>query len=366
MKTCSYCGRDNPEEQTCCRECGAELIAPEKGLRLEFPPTAALPASPLVDLHALNAFSFEEGFSRPDWQLIRQTVEATVREEDWEQAWAEVALQWVAQLRDELGGNYHVTQSDDFILLCALDKHDTQGTLAFAGRALETIHAQLRDVAWTGFRGKHVILLFMDEDDYYQYQAPYLREGLNPASGGVMLGGGYVHMALPYQSWFVLRPSLAHELTHNCLAHLPLPLWLNEGVAVRLERFIAPSNQPMLHRELAGQHRNYWTEATIQQFWAGMSFQQPGEVQTLSYSLAEILVHMLAEEQEGFLGFVRHGHYDDAGQTAALDCLGVSLGDAAATFLGPGNWRPYRKAIVECWDHPPEPEEPPSPPASIF
>jgi hypothetical protein len=33
-----------------------------------------------------------------------------------------------------------------------------------------------------------------------------------------------------------------------------------------------------------------------------------------------------------------------------LDCFGVSLGDTVATFLGEGNWRPVRKAIVERWE----------------
>ncbi|MBU6402300.1 MAG: hypothetical protein KGS61_18430 [Verrucomicrobia bacterium] len=33
-----------------------------------------------------------------------------------------------------------------------------------------------------------------------------------------------------------------------------------------------------------------------------------------------------------------------------LDCLGVNLGDTVATFLGEGNWRPYRKSMVDRWE----------------
>jgi len=46
---------------------------------------------------------------------------------------------------------------------------------------------------------------------------------------------------------------------------------------------------------------------------------------------------------------LRQAHYRDGGQTAALDCLGLSLGDVAARFLGPGDWRPYRKALTNIW-----------------
>lgn len=38
--------------------------------------------------------------------------------------------------------------------------------------------------------------------------------------------------------------SIAHELTHDCLAHLALPLWLNEGVAVVVQKAIAPPPRP--------------------------------------------------------------------------------------------------------------------------
>lgn len=50
------------------------------------------------------------------------------------------------------------------------------------------------------------------------------------------------------------------------------------------------------------------------------------------------------------MAFVKQAHHNDAGQTAALDVLQADLGQTVATFLGPGNWRPNRKAIVQCWE----------------
>lgn len=63
-----------------------------------------------------------------------------------------------------------------------------------------------------------------------------------------------------------------------------------------------------------------------------------------------MLLQLLAKEREDFLAFIQAVEYDDAGQSAALDCLGKCLGETVGTFLGPGNWRPQRKAIKECWE----------------
>jgi hypothetical protein len=165
--------------------------------------------------------------------------------------------------------------------------------------------------------------------------------------------------------------TIVHELTHDCLAHLPLPLWLNEGVAVTLQKAIAPvewgSSQgdqtvlyaesvnwrpPIMWDELADRHYAFWDEDNIQTFWAGKSFFIPGESNELSYSLAEVFVKLLSERgnADTFRAFLGTANWNDAGQTAALDILGADLGEIATTFLGEGNWRPVRKALVAHWE----------------
>jgi hypothetical protein len=47
---------------------------------------------------------------------------------------------------------------------------------------------------------------------------------------------------------------------------------------------------------------------------------------------------------------VNEAHRNDAGQTAAIECLGMDLGDVMSTFLGDGDWRPRRKAMVALWE----------------
>ena len=106
---------------------------------------------------------------------------------------------------------------------------------------------------------------------------------------------------------------------------------------------------PLMWGELSERHHEFWNEKNIQEFWAGVSFGGEQEAQELSYSLAEVIVHLLSGDHDGFLAFISSAHSDDAGQTATLECLGRNLGDVVAQFLGPGNWRPYRKAMVDIW-----------------
>lgn len=69
----------------------------------------------------------------------------------------------------------------------------------------------------------------------------------------------------------------------------------------------------------------------------------------LSYSLGEIFVTVLSEKKGDFIGFISNADWRDGGQDAALRFLNLDLGEVAAGFLGPGNWRPQRKAVSECF-----------------
>jgi hypothetical protein len=305
----------------------------------------------LLDFSQISgAFSFQEGFSRPDWKVIRAAIDQTVSPEDLGDAWTEAAVQWVLQLRADLGEQYHVRRSKEFILLSDLDTSAADRILAFAEATLEDIYGSLKDAAWRGGYGQHVILLFSDDDDYYQYMSFFCEEGTHPTSGGCLIHQDYVHIAMPYGDGRTIRSTLAHELAHNCVVHLRLPLWLNEGLAVLFQKTASDMRYPILDRELTDRHSAFWNPSTIQKFWSGVSFREPGESNALSYSLAEILVKLLLSQNGAFGDFVKQARWDDAGQTAALDCLGADLGQVAGTFLGEGNWRPQRKRMVECWE----------------
>ena len=155
---------------------------------------------------------------------------------------------------------------------------------------------------------------------------------------------------MPYHDERSIRRVLVHELVHNSVVHLRLPLWLNEGLAVVLDRAAAVWRQTILDHDLRDRHLAYWNAENIQKFWSGVSFGDPGDSNELSYSLAEIVVNLLVGQSKEFGAFLKQAHWDDAGQTAALDVLGADLGQTAGTFLGDGNWRPNRKAMVACWN----------------
>jgi hypothetical protein len=143
---------------------------------------------------------------------------------------------------------------------------------------------------------------------------------------------------------------LAHELTHNCVVHLKLPLWLNEGLAMLFERTVAATSRPMMDYELKERHLAFWNPDNIQEFWSGISFQKPGDSNELSYSLSEITLTLLMEQKGDWGAFLKQADWGDAGQTAAIECLGSDLGNVMSTFLGEGDWRPRRKVMIALWE----------------
>ena len=221
---------------------------------------------PLCDLSGLDmAFEEVEGFSRPDWKLIHEFVRTHVPKDDLSTAWDYIVARWLEQLATDLGGVCHVRQSHNFYCFSDLDEETTRTLLAYAEFVVETIRASLGSAAWTGYHGKHVLLLFSDPDDYFAYVSYYHADGRHILSSGVFIRKGYAHIALPYVNTFSAQHVLVHELTHNLLCHLRIPLWLNEGLAVLIERTVA--RQPfIIDRELADRHRTHWNEINIQTF----------------------------------------------------------------------------------------------------
>jgi hypothetical protein len=304
-----------------------------------------------LDLENLpNAFTFQEGFSRPDWKLIADAVKEKVEKSELGRAFDEVALQWLTKLAGELGGDYHVMRSSSFALVSVVKEDEAAKILKASERVLERITDFLGAVTRKGPQGLRVILLFAEEDDYYQYISYFYSEGTHPTSGGICLAKGYIHIAVRYHSESSTVQIISHELAHNCIAHLTVPRWLHEGLAQLVEKVIGESRHQLLPDDMVERHHRFWNEERIQGFWAGTSFGQPGDSVELSYSLSEVLMQLLATNREDFLAFIQSARFEDGGQDAALECLGKCLGDLAGQFLGPGNWRPQRKAIKQCWE----------------
>lgn len=311
-----------------------------------FEAAAPVVARTISDLSGLDmGFEVAEGFSRPDWQLIYKFVAGQVLKDDLRAAWDYIAVKWLEELAADLGGGCRLRQSAHFYCLSDVDATITDTLLRYAEFVVETIRGCLGSAAWSGYHGRHVLLIFSDPDDYYAYVSYYDRDGMHILSGGVFISRGYAHIALPYSGTLHAQHVLVHELTHNLLCHLRIPLWLNEGLAIVVESLVTRKGF-VLNRELASRHRDHWNEANIQLFWAGTTFDIPGNDSELSYSLGEILVRLLSENGAGFIRFVKAANWRDAGQDAAVNFLGQGLEDFIRGFLGEGNWRPQRKAIA--------------------
>ena len=95
-----------------------------------------------------------------------------------------------------------------------------------------------------------------------------------------------------------------------------------------------------IDKELLESHQQYWNEDTIQSFWSGESFLATDEGQQLSYHLAHIVVRNICQNSMAFTKFCNGANYEDAGETAAQEFLGLSLTQIVGTFLGDGDWQP--------------------------
>lgn len=289
-------------------------------------------------------FAEPDGFPRPDWKAIRDWIRSHSDEAHWDSAWQEIVRTWLDKTAQHLGGIYTTAESQDFHLLSELDEKRRRELLDFLEQSLARIFRTLADIASPKRYGKHVVLRFTTEEDYYRYVAYFDPEGDYAGSSGRFLSTGYMHIAYPHNDTpGEDRAILAHELTHNLLRSFPLPRWLDEALAMLFERDLAGHRPPALTRELAGEHKVYWNAQTIQEFWRGNSFLKP-DGQKLAYGLARILLDFIATDLRpsppDFRDFVLHADRKDAGEAAARNYLGVELSDLVSAFLGPGEWAP--------------------------
>lgn len=339
---------------------GSLLGRPEPARQIlpDHSPTELPPERIGIFLPQINgAFILEDGLPRPQWQVVRKCIESRTPGEvveDWiaarsgkktvsprEQAWHEAAHSWLSTLGEALGPEYGVHSAGDFLLLTDKGRTSVRYLLENAQRTVSLLEHWLGPLARKHGTGPHALLAFGQEAAYYRYLEYFYpdEQTILPTSGVFLHGTGYHHIALAPSPQILF--TLVHELTHNRLAHLDLPRWLNEGIAMVMEKQISGHHRTDLDRWAYREHSQYWTPETIQGFWNGTSFfEAEDRAQHLSYSLAQTLVSTLAEEFSDFASFVADAKASDAGEASAHQHLGLSLSDAAASFLGEGDWKP--------------------------
>jgi hypothetical protein len=286
-----------------------------------------------------------EGYPRPSWSAIDEIIGGLPGAHTHEH-WCSVARSWLEATARHLGPPYTVGETPNFVLLSPLAPRESKLIERFVERAWKQIVTELDGLVSDHGYGKRVVMLFHDQDAYYEYSAFFYPDGEHPLSGGVFLNAEYGHTALPFHDIAAAETTIAHELTHCYLSSLPLPLWLNEGLAVTFENEICLNRPLRMDPDTLAEHRAFWNEATIQEFWSGRSFARTDEGNGLSYELARYCVRALAHDPGPFVEFTRNATHEDCGEAAAVAVYGGSLGGLIDQFFGPGDWSPRAAAAL--------------------
>ncbi|MBV1911856.1 MAG: hypothetical protein KUG78_21360 [Kangiellaceae bacterium] len=292
-----------------------------------------------------NSLNLVDGFSRIDWnsvvdKLVQLSPE-TAKKIEQSNFSNELLKNWALRLSTEISAQHAVYESEHFLIVAS----DSNSQLSLLIKFLEKAHRQilsiLPDIAMSNEDHKLVVLLFDDSEKYYQYISHYYpKDGEFAMSGGIFIKQGFGHFALPDSEINQFESVATHELTHALLSHLSLPVWLDEGLAVNVESVVTGFSSYTLNKNKHLKHQQFWNEQTIQDFWSGDSFSQPGDASDLSYHLAQLLVKSLSQDFDSFRAFVTHASIQDAGGKAASQVFNGGLGDMVEAIYGHGNWNP--------------------------
>lgn len=305
----------------------------EEAARAEPPPRRVV-APGVEPFELASAWVDANGFPVLDWTAVQVWVTGITDPTAQAQAWAACERAWLAHLAVALGPGSRVQARGSVLLLSSLAGHVANATLAFVDKTVQRILRTLDGVARAPEWGQDILIVFDDDEAYYRYVAHYYPQaGEFAGSSGMYINHGCGHFVTVKADLHAVEPVIAHELTHACLSHLPIPAWLNEGLAVNTELRLTP--RPVLQdpRRLRERHLAFWGPQEIQQFWSGKSFLRNDEGNELSYDLARNLVAQFAADWPRFRDFALAAHLEDGGAGAALAQLHVDLGAAACAML---------------------------------
>jgi len=313
---------------------------------VEIPDAEGLPLEPLIKrVH---------GFPHFDWDAVYRWIDS-LPEDKRADAWVKCELAWLAHLRDYLGAGYSLRESGDALLLSSLPPHMAEATLEFMTKTESRILRVLDGVAQSADWGMNILVVFDDHDAYYRYVSHFYPEsGEFAMSSGMHINAGCGHFVTVKDDLHAIEPVIVHEMVHSLVSHLPIPAWLNEGLAVNTETRLSPSGRPLFSPlEMHAKHLDFWGADEIQEFWSGKSFLRPDDGNMLSYDLARIFVDQLSADWPRFATFVNDANLEDAGAAAAAQHLDIDLGVSVSALLekeSDATWHPDPKN----WIEPPE------------
>jgi hypothetical protein len=305
-------------------------------------------------LDLTESAQWHEGLPHPDWHVVQAWIDE-FPEARREAAGHAIQLAWLGMLAAALGDDYRVFASAHALVLSHRPDNEGNAALEFVDLTRQRVQGMLEELACDD-GPKEVLLVFADADEYSCYARRYcpdLDETMASAGMYLFVGGG--HFIVHGDELWRMEPTIVHELTHAQLAHLPLPLWVNEGMAVNAEQRITRMGAAAWDvKALEQKHADFWTPETIQEFWNGAAFKRPDEVSELAYDLGRLLVNGMCADWSAFKRFVATANADDGGSAAAADAMHIDLGEAVRHFLecDDGDWSPrpgdwIREVVVQ-------------------
>jgi hypothetical protein len=330
-----------------------ELRVHERAARFHAPPERAPAVPPPQALRAAGVpdFAFAphlqdvNGFPIPDWTAVDEWRSKIADERERADAGCVSRRAWFEHLREALGPRFWLHETDDAIVLSSLEPAVAAATARYVKSARAKITSLLGTLGRLPVGDKSVLLVLDDENAYHRYVSIYYAAEEEFTLGSAMfLDAGCPHFVVRRADLVSIEPVIAHKLTHAALAHLRLPLWLDEGIAVSTEHQVAGARRVEEDtRAMHARHAQFWNEHEIQLFWSGDSFGRPGEASELSYDLARMIVEQVGRNWPQFAGFVRNARRADAGAASAREHLDLDLGACACLLLDkvPGRgWSP--------------------------
>lgn len=277
-------------------------------------------------------------FAHPDWALVGAWVEEHP-ESDHANLWLEVARHWCSRLAEQFGGGSVVYESPNFLAILPDDPSRARRTLQFFEQKLHELRRLLGASALSKYFGKFMFVVPPTTDGFYAYYSDFTDDGEHIQPAGVYLNRGYGHVLFPSYDEANHAATIVHELCHALLVHLPLPLWINEGVTQIAEFTLAGRTVAADDAKSRAHHRAFWTPERIAGFWDGRSFDIPGDSSALSYDLAlRIISGLLQQNRRGIHELLARAEPHDAGFAASREVYGITPAEWLDDFLGPGAW----------------------------
>lgn len=292
-----------------------------------------------------NVWSDFAGIPRPCWDTVDDWVEQHYSQKDDGQVYWKLTLDWLQAIQRALGTPFQCWETEHFRMLAPFSPTRARYQLQFLEMCRTKIFSWIGDLCNLEDPYPKVVIVLNGSQQYWEYVSFFGVDGEQGGSIGCNLRQGYPHIALFDNEVQLMQTTLAHELVHSFLSHRGMPLWLEEGLCGIFPSMVGCEGSSLVTSpEDVSRLRQLLREPGILAgVWNGEAFASARvDLQHAAYHLAEVLIRLILDQTTGPQSnrFLQDAHFEDAGEAAARSHLNRSLGDFAATFLGPGQWTP--------------------------